>query len=170
MDALIAEVEPLIPSLRRYARGLVRDASAADDLVQDALERAISRWGQRRGETRPWLYAIVHNLAVSHGRGLQRRGVHALLDDTPETALAQAPLQESTLRHADILAAVDGLPDEQRSVVLLVSVEGLEYAEAAQVLGVPIGTVMSRLSRARDRLRRALDTEAPVTPRLRRVK
>lgn len=168
MDALVVEVEPLIPGLRRYARALVGDAATADDLVQDALERAISRWGQRRGETRPWVYAILHNLAASHGRRLQRRGPSTALDDAPEAALAQPAPQESAVRQTEVLAAVNALPEEQRSVVLLVSVEGLGYAEAAEVLGLPLGTVMSRLSRARDRLRRALDAEA--APRLRRVK
>ena len=170
MDALVAQLEPLIPGLRRYARGLVRDADAADDLVQDTLERAISRWGQRRGQARPWVYAILHNLAVSRGRRLARRGPHLELGDAPEAALAEAATQEGALRQADLLRAVADLPEEQRAVLLLVSVEGLGYAEASEVLGAPLGTVMSRLSRARDRLRRAMDADAPAIPHLRRIK
>ena len=170
MDPLVAQLEPLIPGLRRYARGLVRDTDAADDLVQDTLERAISRWGQQRGEARPWVYAILHNLAVSRGRRLARRGPHLEFGDAPEAALAEPPLQEGAVRQADLLRAVADLAEEQRAVLLLVSVEGLGYAEAAEVLGVPLGTVMSRLSRARDRLRRAMEADAPAIPHLRRVK
>ncbi|RXF70885.1 RNA polymerase sigma factor [Hansschlegelia zhihuaiae] len=173
MQDMIVLVEPLIPALRRYARSLLREPAAADDLVQDCLERAITRWGQRRSDcdVRSWLFAILHNLAINQMRQAARRGVHVAIEDSDETAFSRAPTQEDGIRHRDIHDALEALPEEQRSVILLVSVEGLSYADTAKVLGVPIGTVMSRLSRGRERLQRSLDTGVVVkTPNLRRVK
>lgn len=180
MQDMIRLIEPSIPALRRYARALLRNRAAADDLVQDCLERAISRWHQRRagGDTRSWLFAILHNLAVNQLRQAQRRGMHLPIDALDGSArdgaaLARAPVQEDALRHRDLLDALATLPDEQRSVLLLVSVEDLSYAETARVLDIPIGTVMSRLSRARERLRLATEGEgkaAAGAPKLRRVK
>ncbi|MBJ7319769.1 MAG: sigma-70 family RNA polymerase sigma factor [Brevundimonas sp.] len=165
-------IEPVIPGLRRYANALVRDPAEADDLVQDCLERAVARWGQRRADndTRSWLYAILHNLAVNRWRKLSRRGVMAPIDTVDPRSLSVAPAQEHGLDRADVLRALDSLPDEYRSVILLVTVEALPYAEAARVLGVPLGTVMSRLSRGRARLAAALAEGAPVKSHLRRVK
>ena len=167
-------VEPLIPALRRYAGALTRDRDAADDLVQDTLERALSCWGQRRadGDARTWLFAILHNLAVSRLRQKTRRGEHLALESVGESILSQAPDQEHRLRHAELVRALADLPEDQRSVVLLVSVEDLSYAEAARVVGAPIGTVMSRLARGRERLRRAMagESAAPARSHLRRVK
>ena len=161
-------LEPLIPALRRYAYALLRDHDAADDLVQDTLERALSRWALRRsdGDLRAWLFAIQRNLHVSALRQGQRRGVHVELDEatTPSTAA----LQESGMEVQDILAALDQLPEEQKSLLLLVGVEDLSYDDAAKVMGVPAGTVMSRLSRGRQRLRGLLETGRATL--LRRVK
>ena len=167
-------MEPVIPSLRRYARTFVRDAAAADDLVQDTLERAISRWHLRRsdGETRTWLFTILHNLAVNHLRRSARRGRELPLDDAGESDVAVSPTQEDALRHEEVLAAVGQLPDDQRGVLLLVSIEDVSYAEAARILDIPIGTVMSRLSRARARLLRLLQEQgkpASDRPNWRRV-
>lgn len=176
MSDMMQLVEPLIPALRRYARALLRDPADADDLVQDCLERAVSHWHQRRsdGDARTWLYAILHNLAVSQMRRRTRRGAHLPVEDAPEASLSVAPNQDEGLRHRDLMAALDALPEEQRSVLLLVTVEGLSYAETARVLAIPTGTVMSRLSRARDRVIRLMDGEtgaAPTRrPMLRRVK
>lgn len=167
-------VEPLIPGLRRYARTLLRETSAADDLVQDCLERAISRWHQRRtdGNARTWMFTILHNLAMNRLQQIKRRGTHVPVEDVGEESLSRPPGQESTLHQTDILKAIARLPEDQRSVLLLVSVEELSYAEAAQALDVPIGTVMSRLSRARERLRVDLagETRTSDVSRLRRVK
>ena len=129
-------IEPVIPSLRRYARTFVRDPGAADDLVQDTLERAISRWHQRRSDadTRTWLFTILHNLAVNHLRRTARRGREIPLDDAGESDVAVPSTQEDALRHDDILAAVGQLPDDQRSVLLLVSIEDVSYAEAARII------------------------------------
>ncbi|MGN7124467.1 RNA polymerase sigma factor [Methylorubrum thiocyanatum] len=176
MSDMVRLIEPLIPALRRYARALLRNPADADDLVQDCLERAIGRWHQRRaeGDVRTWLYAILHNLAVSQMRQHARRGASMPFEDAPEAILAVAPNQHESLLQRDLTAALDALHEEQRGVLLLVSVEGLSYAEAAQVLAIPIGTVMSRLARARDRMIQLMDGEcasAPAgRPLLRRVK
>ncbi|HQS18488.1 sigma-70 family RNA polymerase sigma factor [Reyranella sp.] len=163
-----ALLEPLIPALRRYAYALLRDHDAADDLVQDTLERALSRWTLRRrdGDLRAWLFTIQRNLYVSALRQGQRRGAHVELDEatTPST-VAQ---QESGIEVQDILATLDQLPEEQKSLLLLVGVEELSYDDAAKIMGVPLGTVMSRLSRGRQRLRALLETGR--TTLLRRVK
>lgn len=175
MNDMVQLIEPIIPALRRYARVLVRDRSAADDLVQDCLERAVSHWHQRRadGNPRTWMFAILHNLAVSRFRGQKRRPVHVEIDEMAELDVAQMASQEQTVEVRDMLRCVDQLPDEQRSVLLLVAVEDLSYAQTADVLGIPLGTVMSRLSRARNRLIELMDgagTGQLSKPFLRRVK
>ncbi len=169
MDEIAALLDPLVPALRRYAWTLVRDQDAADDLVQDALERAIRRWHlrQRDGDARAWLFAILRNLFISGLRQRARRGPHVGLDQALELP-AQEPGPERQAIAGDALAALARLPEEQRSLLLLVGVEDLSYQELAHVFGVPQGTIMSRLSRARALLRRHVEArEAPV---LRRVK
>jgi RNA polymerase sigma-70 factor, ECF subfamily len=176
MNVMTLLIEPLIPSLRRYAHGLMRDRATADDLVQDCLERAISRWHQRREDSDPrsWMFTIMHNLAINRMRQKHRRGPHIALEDADEGSLAFAPPQEDGLRHEDLLRALDELPEDQRALLLLISVEDVPYAEAADMLKIPIGTVMSRLARARERLRRALEGEpetvATLSTHLRRIK
>jgi len=156
---IIEVVQPLIPALRRYARALLRDRDDADDLVQDVLERAVARWHLRQGANpRPWLFSILHNLAIDLLRQRARRGAPLELDTVPEERLAVPASQEATVEQADILTLIAGLPEEHRSVLLLIGVEELSYAEAATVLGVAQGTIMSRLSRARERLRRMEET------------
>jgi RNA polymerase sigma-70 factor (ECF subfamily) len=157
-----ALIEPHIPGLRRFACALLRgDRHGADDLVQDCLERAVSRWHLRRaeGDVRGWLYTILYNRFLSDQHRRRRRGVH----DALEVAEAELPGVEggqfSALAHRDLLRAFATLPEEQRSVLVLIAVEDLSYEEAARVLGVPIGTVMSRLSRARERLRHLMNGE-----------
>jgi RNA polymerase sigma factor (sigma-70 family) len=174
MKDMLLQVEPLIPALRRYARALVRNRATADDLVQDCLERAVSRWQQRRdGDVRAWLFAILHNLAVDQFRKTTARGRHVPIDETNEDNFGEAAAQEHRLMCQDALNKLARLPEEQRAVLLLVAVEDLSYADAAKVLNVPVGTVMSRLSRARERLQQEIEgvTEAPgnVVP-LRSVK
>ena len=161
-------LEPLIPALRRYAYALLRDHDAADDLVQDTLERALSRWSLRRhdGDLRAWLFAIQRNLYVSALRQGRRRGVLVELDDA--TMPATGAQQDAGLEVRDILTTLDQLPEEQKSLLLLVGVEDLSYDDAAKVMGVPVGTVMSRLARGRQKMRALLETRR--TTLLRRVK
>lgn len=155
-----------IPALRRYARVLTRDPHQADDLVQDCLERALTRMHQVCGRTdlRPWLFTIAFRLNVSHWRRLR----HLI----PLTETAPEPVQDATqiphLEWKEVTGAFERLSDDHRQVLLLVGVEGLEYGTVAEILGVPVGTVMSRLSRARAALHRLIDHEE--RPMLRRVK
>ena len=161
---MLHQIEPLIPALRRYARALMRDRASADDLVQDCLERAVSRWYQRRdGNVRAWLFTILHNLAVNQFRKAASRGRHVPIDEANEDSFGEAAVQEQKLIYQDVLSKLARLPDEQRAVLLLVAVEDLSYAEAAKVLGIPVGTVMSRLSRARERLQQEIEGAAAPT-------
>ncbi|MDH4172954.1 MAG: sigma-70 family RNA polymerase sigma factor [Betaproteobacteria bacterium] len=141
----------LIPRLRRYARALVGERAAADDLVQDTLERAWSKLHMyRRGtDLRAWLFTVMHNVHVNQVRASRPTAV--LEDDMPE--LAQRAVQGDALIVRDLERAVAALPAAQREVLLLVALEDLSYDEAARVLGIPIGTVMSRLARAREKVR-----------------
>jgi RNA polymerase sigma-70 factor (ECF subfamily) len=168
VDNIAAAIEPQIPGLRRYAYALTRDHAAADDLVQDTLERALSHWLLRRrdGDLRAWLFTIQRNLYLGQLRQSKRRGAHVTLDEAPP--LPQRAQQETVLEAKDVLAAFDLLPEEQQSLLLLVGVEDFSYQQTAGILGIPLGTVMSRLSRARARLRDILD-KGQVTF-LRRVK
>ena len=175
MNDMAGLIEPVIPSLRRYARGLMRDRSTADDLVQDCLELAVSRWHQRRvdGDPRAWIFAIFHNLFRTRLRRMGRRPHHVAIEDTDEAALSVDAPQDQQVHYREVLTALAKLTEEHRSVLLLVTVEDLSYEETAKVLDVPIGTVMSRLSRARDRLSDIMGVEArphPSYPPLRRVK
>jgi len=154
-----------LPRLNRYARALRRNREDADDLVQDTLERAWSRaalW-QGVGDMRGWLFSIMHNLhvdALRRGR-LDQVDFHDFL---PEVPVAAAQAERLLLRDLD--AALAALPPEQREVLMLVALDGMAYAEIAKLLGIPIGTVMSRLSRGRERLRVRLDSQARIAPRL----
>ena len=159
----------LIPRLRRYARALVGGRGEADDLVHDCVERALSRWALWRRERalRPWLFSIMHNLFVSARRRDNRRGPPVeLVEDAPYAA--RPPEQGAGVLLGELARGLRELPDEQRAIVLLVGLEGFSYAEAAAIAGVPIGTVMSRLSRGRARLRERLEGESAAV--LRRVK
>jgi RNA polymerase sigma-70 factor (ECF subfamily) len=168
VDKIAAEIEPQIPSLRRYAYALTRNHAAADDLVQDTLERALSHWLLRRrdGDLRAWLFAILRNLYLGQLRQAKRRGPHVALDAVPP--LPQRAQQETVLEAKDVLAALDHLPEDQQSLLLLIGIEDFSYQQTAHILRLPVGTVMSRLSRARARLREILD-KGQVTL-LRRVK
>lgn len=153
-----------IPRLRRYARSLLIDAAAADDLVQTALERALSHWHQfdQQRDILVWVISIAHN---AHMDTLRRSGRLAIVD--PHELQAEQDLRGSDpgadvgLR-MDLVAALQRLPVEQREPLLLVTIEELSYAECAEVLRIPIGTVMSRISRGRAALRALLDGRAPV--------
>jgi RNA polymerase sigma-70 factor (ECF subfamily) len=154
-EIIVADAEGIIthiPHLRRYARALTGDHASAEDLVQDTLERAWTRMALWRpgSDIRAWLFTIMHNLYVNQikaaARG-QRKGNQTDLD------VSVSPAQENRLELRDLNKALQRLPDEQREVVLLIGLEQLSYDEAAKILRVPIGTVMSRLSRGREQLR-----------------
>jgi RNA polymerase sigma-70 factor (ECF subfamily) len=161
VSGVLTRIEACIPALRRYA----------DDLVHDCLVRALDKLHTRRDDAdiRAWLFAIMHNLFISQLRRAKARPAGESLDETHESAMSVRADQDSSLQWRDLLRALNRLPVEQRSVILLVSVEDLSYAEAASVLDIPIGTVMSRLARGRERLRQTMDEDA-VRPALRRVK
>ena len=146
-QAIVAE----IPRLRRYARALTGDSIRADDLVQDTLERALVKWSLwRPGNLRAWLFSLMHNILVNQvhsPRSVEYPGDDAL----PE--LPTRASQSDALDLRDLSHSLARLPEEQREVLLLVGLEDLSYEETAKVLGIPIGTVMSRLSRGRERLR-----------------
>jgi RNA polymerase sigma-70 factor (ECF subfamily) len=141
----------LIPRLRRYARALTGERAAADDLVQDTLERAWSKLHlYRRGtDLRAWLFTVMHNVHVNKLRAT--RPTDPLEEGMPE--LAQRAAQADALVLRDLDRAIARLPADQRAVLLLVTLEDMSYEEVARTLGIPIGTVMSRLSRAREKLR-----------------
>lgn len=157
------QVEATIPALRRYARALTRNADVADDLVQDTLVRALrSEHLFHGGDVRSWLYTILTNLNRNRLRSLARRPLLSPIEDNDAPDLAGP---EAGGR--DIERALGTLVDEQRDALLLVVLEGLTYREVAEAQGVPIGTVMSRLARARAQIKSYLDGERPA---LRRVK
>jgi RNA polymerase sigma-70 factor, ECF subfamily len=169
MAEFLDEVERCIPSLRRYARALERDHDRADDLVQDTLERALSRRAlfRRGGNMRGWLLTILHNLHVNELRRRAVRSGTVPLEAAGAALSAPAP-QPGRMVVRDLQQALLQLGDDHRQVLLLVALEGMAYREVAEVLGVPLGTVMSRLARARERLRQLMD--GTETPPLRRVK
>ena len=157
MAEIHRRIEAEIPRLRRYARALARDMAAADDLVQDCLARALAKlhlW-QEGTDLRAWLFTILHNQYVNQVRRSVREGAAVGLSDT-EPLLTRAPHQGKRLELRDLERAIAKLPQEQRSVILLVGLEGMRYEEVAEVLGVPVGTVRSRLSRGREALRRLI--------------
>lgn len=169
MQDISTQIVACIPNLRRYARGLTGSKDAADDLVQDALERAwkrISLW-QRRGDLRAWLFSILHNVFID-----QQRSKRASPEEPMGEVEISTPVratQTDMLEVADLDRALLRLPPEQREVLLLVAVEQMTYEQVGAALGVPLGTVMSRLSRARERLRAVLDGRES-TSRLKVVK
>ncbi|ERP95601.1 hypothetical protein Q669_30435 [Labrenzia sp. C1B10] len=156
------------PALHRYAVTLTCDQAEAEDLVQDCLERALRKWSLRRSSVplRPWLFRMMRNLHVSRWRRLRRHSNHIDLDDLENQLQAPASQQDSAeLKH--LLNRMLALPEDQREALFLVGVEGFTYAEAAAILNVAEGTIMSRISRARARLRE--DPRASERPHLRSV-
>ena len=168
MHELDEQLRELIPRLRRFAVSLTRNSSSADDLVQATLERAIIAWASKRleGDLRAWLFSILYRQFLDAHR--HRRRYARMLEFFTGRDDAQ-PSVERTVMAQSTLQAFDQLTTEQRALLLWVSVEGLSYKEVAEILAVPIGTVMSRLSRARQALRQLSDGEI-AGPALRRLK
>lgn len=150
----------MLPRLRRFARSLVGDPADADDLVQIALERALSRssqWKAEQGALAPWLFGIVRNAWLDEMRSRRRRGWLFVAEEAAEH-VGHATV-DAHATGLSVAAAMQRLPHEQRVVVALVLVEGLSYREAAEALGIPVGTVTSRLARARLALQDMLGDE-----------
>jgi RNA polymerase sigma-70 factor, ECF subfamily len=146
-------LEREIPRLRRYARALIRDSLQADDLVQDCLLRALAKqhlW-QPGSDMRAWLFTLLHNVHIDHLRRLARERAHAEAIIAPEPVTAPTANTRLELRELD--RAIAQLPETQRQALLLIGLEGITYEKAASVLGLPVGTVRSRTSRARAALR-----------------
>lgn len=148
-----------LPRLRRFCQGLAGNAQDGDDLMQATVERALSRANQFETGTRidSWMFRIAQNLRIDAARSTQRRGQQVPIEDLPDTIGEDG---RTTLENrSDLVAAnraLQAVPDEQRAAFLLVVVEGLSYREAAEVLEVPVGTIMSRLARARGRIEQAI--------------
>jgi RNA polymerase sigma-70 factor, ECF subfamily len=159
-------IEAEIPRLRRYARALTRDVARADDLVQSCLARALAKqhlW-QPGTDLRAWLFTILHNQHVNDVRRSVREGVSVAIEEMAPV-LSVGPRASAALELRDLEAAIAKLAPEQRQVILLVGLEGMQYEEVALILGVPVGTVRSRLSRGRDQLRRLMDMGEAAAPR-----
>ena len=157
-------LEDHIPSLRRYARMLTGDAWAADDLVQDTLERACSKWRLWRAGSnlRAWLFTVMHNVYVNQVRRAVRQSAAGVAIPIEDLAIEPATPGTNGTDTIDLQRCLLRLPENQRVVLLLVTLEDLSYDDVARITGVPVGTVMSRLSRARSRLRTLMEGNAPV--------
>jgi RNA polymerase sigma-70 factor, ECF subfamily len=165
MSDIAPLLEPQLPRLRRYARSLTQDVARADDLVQSCLVRALAKehlW-QPGTDLRAWLFTILHNQHVNEVRRLVREGIVVSVEDIMPN-LAATPSAGAALELRDLEHAIAVLPREQRQVILLAGREGKRYEEIAAMLGVPVGTVRSRLSRARARLRELMDIDEPGAP------
>jgi RNA polymerase sigma factor (sigma-70 family) len=165
-----SELIAQIPGLRRYARALTGNSWAADDLVQDTLERACTKWRlwAAGSDLRAWLFTLMHNLFVNQLRHSSRQAALATpldIDALPEPVAATDASQEQLL---DLQRCLMRLPQDQRAVLLLISVEDMSYEETARIVDAPVGTVMSRLSRARTRMRNLMNSpaQASVPPAL----
>ena len=167
MDSMSAAISEQIPRLRRYARALTGDRTRADDLVQDTLERAWSKlhmW-RRDSDMRAWMFSIMHNTFINH---IRKNHIATVSMDDDALDVPTRATQDDFLEMRDLASAISKLPHEFREVILLVGLEHMSYEEVSKVLGIPMGTVMSRLSRGRERLRSIMAGES--TPALRRVK
>lgn len=159
MDDRKAAIIGEIPRLRRYARALLRDRDSADDLVQDCLERALSRMDNWRTGDNPrrWLFTIMHHLFIDQARKVKRRSEVVVEGIEDGAAMSTPAVQAETAASREIVEALMALGPDRRAALLLVAVEGFSYAEAANVLGIPAGTLMSRIARGREDLRGLLD-------------
>ena len=154
MDELPGLIAREIPHLHRYAQALLRDPDAADDLVQDCLERALRKrqlW-RRQGSMRSWLFRMLYNIFLNTRQSRRRARLVIPLEAIAPT-MAESPQQEQYVECRDIAEALDQLPKPQYTAIILIVLEGLSYDEAAWTLGVPVGTLRSRLSRGRETLR-----------------
>jgi len=169
-ENIAAEIAQNVPNLRRFARALCGDPSLADDLVQDTVERALNK-SHLYDPSRPlkaWLFAILRNLHISEVRRVGRTRIVKAVEDMAPAEQAVDGGQESRVGIRSIAEALARLPEANREVILLIALEDMSYRDCAEIIGVPVGTVMSRLSRGRAALRDLL--EGRDKPSLRRVK
>lgn len=159
-----AELNEVLPSLRRFALMLTRSEDRANDLVQDSVERALlkSHYFEPGTNLRSWMFTLCRRLFLNNIRKNKTRGVSVEFDDAPQATLSVAPNQEARVEYAQMQECFDRLPRRDREILSMVAIEGWKYDEAASALGVPIGTVRSRLSRARARLRDMAEGENRV--------
>jgi RNA polymerase sigma-70 factor, ECF subfamily len=171
-DRIVAE----LPRLRRFARALCADPGVADDLVQDCVERALGRLKMFRAGTnlRAWLFTIMRNIYISSLRAKSASGEGNMRSLDAEGAPLPVPANldtpEAIMGARDIVHALEQLPLPQREVLVLVALEGMSYLETSQIIGVPTGTVMSRLARSREKLRQILNANPVPRTGLRSVK
>lgn len=160
-----------IPHLRRYALALTNDPTRADDLVQDCLERAIRKQHliAQRGRLRGWLFKVMYNVFLNGLANAEKARRQVPIDGLEHPSLAERPQQEEQVAYVEIIRALHELPAQQRAAIVLVALEDMPYDEAADVLGIPIGTLRSRLSRGRESLR-SLSTGHARQRLIRRVK
>lgn len=159
----IMAIEQQIPKLRRFACARVGDPVLADDLVQDCLERTIRHFDkfQQGTNLQAWMFTILRNVQINHYRKQQRRSEVAISDDGYELP-SIAPSQEHTVEFRDFVRSFAQLSEEHKEILLLIVVEGFKYDEAADILGLPVGTVRSRIFRARAKLREIEDKQVNV--------
>jgi RNA polymerase sigma factor (sigma-70 family) len=163
---VLTRIEACIPALRRYATALLCARDVADDLVHDCLVRALDTLDTRRdnADVRAWLFSVMHNLFISQLHRTKARAAHEPLDEMHAANASMYPDQKNSPRWRDLLRSLNRLPVEERTAVVLVSVGDLSYAEAASVLGIPIGTLMSHLSRGRAQSREIVNGKGVQTP------
>ena len=167
MNNMNANITEQIPRLRRYARALTGERTSADDLVQDTLERAWAKlhmW-RRGSDMRAWMFSIMHNTFINN---IRKNHLVTVSMDEDALEVPTRATHDDFLEMRDLASAIAKLPYEYREVILLIGLEQMSYEEVAKVLGIPMGTVMSRLSRGRERLRVLMAGES--APVLRRVK
>ncbi len=161
-----SELNDVLPALRRFAFSLTRNEDRADDLVQDTVERALikSDYFEQGTNLRSWIFTVCRRIFLNQIRKQKTQGVSVEIEDAPQMKLAAAPSQDMTITCKEMLTALEKLPMRDKVILSLVAVEGMKYDEAATVLDVPVGTVRSRLSRARTRLKELTEEgSAPET-------
>ncbi len=160
-----SELNDVLPALRRFAFSLTKNEDRADDLVQDSVERALlkAEYFEPGTNLRSWMFTVCRRIFLNQIRKQKTQGVSVDIEDAPQTKLSAAASQDMTLACKEMLTAMEKLPMRDKIVLSLIVVEGMKYDEAAEVLDVPIGTVRSRLSRARTRLKELIEEGSAET-------
>jgi RNA polymerase sigma factor (sigma-70 family) len=160
MNDMLPIIKPLIPALRRFARALLRDRSAADDLVRDCLEIAVIRWSRREhSNPRVWMFTILNSLTTVRLRSLADAAPQAATAAARDRATSALPSSSNDPDNLEVLTALDRLPPDEKTVLLLITIENFTYAETATITGVALNTVVSRLARGREQLSKEMARE-----------